>query len=275
MIEAKTILSRDDRSFLESAQSQAERAERQRRMMATALGLLVIGLAGVLYVERDFWFPAGEQTQTQSAAVEAPVAAEAQKHAASTHKKKHSGARFNDASDAVDTGDANAITATRAVLPPLQVEVIASTYRRTIHPGTNSVMIDLRDGSTSLHPLATDAASTDALRNDSPETAASITSNAADKAEVSSMVTDVVTHSVVPDYPMLARQMKVQGSVILEAMIGRDGLIQDLRVLSGPPILASAAEQAVKQWHFRPHYQGTEPVETQTKITVNFTISTN
>jgi len=74
---------------------------------------------------------------------------------------------------------------------------------------------------------------------------------------------------------MLARQMKVQGSVILQAVIGPDGLIQDLHVVSGPPILAGAAQQAVKQWHFKPHFQGVEAIETQAKITVNFTISTN
>ena len=271
MIEAKPILSRDDRAFLESAQSQADRAERQRRLMASALGLLVIGLAGVLYVERDFWFSHEEETQTQSAAVAVPVAAETQKHGAAGHKKKHSTSRSN---DGVDAGDGLAISATRAVLPPLQVEVIASNYRRTIHPGTNSVMVDLQSGLTTLRPTAT-AAPSDAVPNDSAETAASITSNAAERAQVSSLTSDVVTHSVVPDYPTLARQMKVQGSVILEAMIGRDGMIQDLQVLSGPPILAAAAEEAVKQWHFRPHYQGTEAVESQTKITVNFTISTN
>ena len=55
----------------------------------------------------------------------------------------------------------------------------------------------------------------------------------------------------------------------------RNGLIQDLRVVSGPPILASAAQEAVEQWHFKPHYQGDEAVETQARITVNFTISTN
>jgi protein TonB len=74
---------------------------------------------------------------------------------------------------------------------------------------------------------------------------------------------------------MLARQMKVQGSVILLAMISREGMIQDLRILSGPPILSSAAREAVKQWHFKPHYQGEDAVETAAKITVNFTISTN
>ena len=78
-----------------------------------------------------------------------------------------------------------------------------------------------------------------------------------------------------PNYPLLARQMKVQGSVILQALIGKDGIIQNLRVVSGPHILASAAQDAVRQWHFKPHFEGSEPVETQAKITVNFTISTN
>ena len=86
---------------------------------------------------------------------------------------------------------------------------------------------------------------------------------------------EILSRPVKPDYPMLARQMKVQGSVILQALIGRNGLIQDLRVVSGPTILASAAQEAVKQWHFKPHYQGDEAVETQARITVNFTISTN
>ena len=92
---------------------------------------------------------------------------------------------------------------------------------------------------------------------------------------MSADTSEIVSRPVSPGYPLLARQMKVQGSVILQALIGRDGLIQDLRVLSGPPILANAAEEAVKQWHFKPHYLGADAVETQAKITVNFTISTN
>ncbi len=284
MIESKTILPRDDSTFLNSAQTDAERAERQRRMMAAALGLLVIGLAGVLYLERGFWFPNDEQAQTQSQETDATSFAAAKKLAGTAHRKKHSRAGSNEAgsnqagpNQAVDTGDAGAVTATRTVLPPLQVEVIASNYRRTLHPGTNSVLIDLRDGSSS-HPAVTappSDAPVGAPVSDSAETGAGVTRNAADRAEVSSETTSAVTHSVAPAYPMLARQMKVQGKVVLEAMIGRDGLIQDLQVLSGPPILAGAAQEAVKQWHFKPHYQGAEAVETQTKITVNFTISTN
>ena len=92
---------------------------------------------------------------------------------------------------------------------------------------------------------------------------------------MSAETADVVSAPVKPGYPMLARQMKVQGSVILQALISREGKIQDLRVLSGPPILAGAAREAVKQWHFKPHYEGADAVETLAKITVNFTISTN
>ena len=55
-----------------------------------------------------------------------------------------------------------------------------------------------------------------------------------------------MTLSVKPNYPLLARQMKVQGSVILQALISRNGQIQDLRVVTGPPILASAAKEAVQ-----------------------------
>jgi protein TonB len=73
---------------------------------------------------------------------------------------------------------------------------------------------------------------------------------------------------------MLAKQMKVQGSVILQALIGKEGTIQDLRVLSGPPILSNAAIDAVRQWRFRPYFQSGQAIETEARITVNFTIST-
>ena len=66
-----------------------------------------------------------------------------------------------------------------------------------------------------------------------------------------------------------------QGAVSLQALISRDGSIQELQILSGPGILATAAREAVKQWHFKPYLQNGQPVETQARITVNFTISTN
>jgi protein TonB len=67
----------------------------------------------------------------------------------------------------------------------------------------------------------------------------------------------------------------VQGAVSLQALISREGSIQELQILSGPAILAVAAREAVKQWHFKPYLQNGIPVETEARITVNFTISTN
>ena len=61
-------------------------------------------------------------------------------------------------------------------------------------------------------------------------------------------------------------------SVVLEAVISADGVIQNVKVLSGPAILSSAAERAVREWHFKPIYQNGQAVESKAKITVNFTI---
>jgi protein TonB len=74
---------------------------------------------------------------------------------------------------------------------------------------------------------------------------------------------------------LLAKEMKVQGSVVLQALIGRDGGIQNLQIVSGPKILSAAAREAVQQWRFKPYYQSGQAVETVARITVNFTISAN
>jgi TonB family protein len=65
-----------------------------------------------------------------------------------------------------------------------------------------------------------------------------------------------------------------QRAVVLEALIGRDGNIQALHVLSGPAILSAAAREAVKQWRFKPCLQSGQNVETKARIVVNFTIFT-
>jgi len=157
----------------------------------------------------------------------------------------------------------------RTALPPLEVEVVAGDSHRIVRPGSNSVRVDLQPGSPS-ETTPTEAP----LTADTPP-AADVTTNASERVQMSSDASALVASPVKPNYPLLARQMKVQGSVILQALIGKDGIIQNLRVVSGPHILASAAQDAVRQWHFKPHIEGNEAVETQAKITVNFTISTN
>jgi TonB family protein len=73
-------------------------------------------------------------------------------------------------------------------------------------------------------------------------------------------------------YPLLTEATAVQGSVLLQALIGVDGGVQELRVISGPTILVSAARQAVQQWRFKPYLVNGKPVETYARVTVNFTI---
>ena len=77
-------------------------------------------------------------------------------------------------------------------------------------------------------------------------------------------------HRVEPDYPEEARSQQVQGPVVLDAHIGADGTVQDLKVVSGHSLLAQAAIDAVKQWRFKPRLADGRPVEMQTTITLNF-----
>jgi protein TonB len=76
-----------------------------------------------------------------------------------------------------------------------------------------------------------------------------------------------------PPYPPLARQARISGTVRLTAIIGRDGAIERLQLISGHPLLASAALEAVKQWVYRPTLLNEIPVEVITQIDVNFTLS--
>ena len=83
----------------------------------------------------------------------------------------------------------------------------------------------------------------------------------------------LLVHRVTPSYPPLAKSARIQGAVVLQAVIGKDGSIQNLRMISGHPMLAPAAIEAVKQWKYKPYFLNGEPVEVDTQITVNFTLA--
>ncbi len=274
MLEPKVLEPRTDRGAIPARQIPPPQDSTQRRLMTIALALLLVSLISVLYHDRDFWFPDTEEAEElpgQNAVVQASSTPLHPRQTAS-HKKSH-GTKAQPAVTARATpaeinGDAPAgATITRTVLPPLEVEVVAGNAHRRLKPNANSVEVGMQ----------TDAP--EEASNASPsiqeQTAANVTDNAAERVQMSADTSEIVSQPVKPGYPMLAREMKVQGSVILLAMISREGSIQDLRVLSGPPILAGAAREAVKQWHFKPHFEGAETVETVAKVTVNFTISTN
>jgi len=80
-------------------------------------------------------------------------------------------------------------------------------------------------------------------------------------------------HDVPPQYPPEAGRERIEGTVVLLAVIGTDGCVQDVQVVSGLPILAQAAIEAVKQWRYKPYLSNGVPVEIDSRITINFTLS--
>jgi protein TonB len=144
--------------------------------------------------------------------------------------------------------------------PVISVEVMyPGGQRRTIYPHGATFNLDL--GAKPRTPPPTQPAAAD--------------TSAAHAAEhVSADSPEVVYSPSEPVYPRLAEQMKVEGSVKLQVNIDKNGNIVGIQVLSGPPILAAAAQEAVRQWRFRPRYKNGAPIDTEAHVVVNFTIST-
>jgi len=244
---------------------------KQRRQLLIALTLLLVALVVILTKDRDFWFPPAFQStsepmeepssepQAQSEPVTSPKQTSGTTMLKGTQHKPVTSAAPGQASAAVP------VVVSRAVLPPLEVEVVAGDQHRTVQAGSNnSVQLDMRPPSTSNSAVPAPSAASNA----------SAVTAAAARVHLSPSATQTLSRPVEPNYPLLAREMKIQGAVVLDVLIGRQGLIQHLRVLSGPAILSAAAQEAVKQWRFRPYLQSGQPVETEARITVNFTIFT-
>jgi periplasmic protein TonB len=265
------ITLKDDSNLEVPAVSPAPRADvKQRRRMLLALAVLLTAVVIVFVKDRSLWFSSGSGpdseagNQSAAPAPPGPVPSIPATEVAAPVPAPTPAAKKKTTRVAPAAGNAPApmVTATdRAVLPPLEVEVVAGNQRQALSASGSSVNVEMQpaqagstDQSTTAAP-APDAAS-DAHVSLSPDTTAR------------------VARPVEPNYPLLAKQMKVQGAVVLQALIDKAGHIEDLHVVSGPTILAAAAREAVKQWHFKPYYQAGQAVETEARITVNFTIST-
>jgi TonB family protein len=254
-------------SLRRSGDAQLTPEQKQRRQMLMALGLLLCALVLVIVRDKDFWFPP-EQVAQQPTLAPAPAKVAAQAPLQNPKVIAHKTAKAAPTTTetvADNSAPVMPVVTNRAVLPPLQIEVIAGNRRQTVQDKNNSIGLDM--GSAGSSEPATTPTTNEVVSNASQ--------NTTEHVHISSDTAHVVTHPVEPNYPMLAKEMKVQGSVVLEAMIGKDGKIQDLRTVSGPSILSSAAREAVQQWRFKPYYQAGQAVETVAKITVNFTISAN
>ncbi|HUA17002.1 MAG TPA: TonB family protein [Verrucomicrobiae bacterium] len=223
----------------------------QPRKQLFALILLLVTFAALIVKDRDFWFGTDQYADSDAVGTDlasakpqaAPLATRPSIPAPAPVLKKHSA---EPAPAAKPQEPASGIVASnRTALPPLDVEVVTGDKHSRLHPGNPAANLEISNG-----------------------TPAGVATNAAEREPLSTSVNT-------PDgsaYPLLAPQMKVQGSVVLQAIISADGNIEDLRVLAGPPILTDAAQQAVRQWRFKPVLEKGQPVETQAKITVNFNI---
>jgi protein TonB len=89
----------------------------------------------------------------------------------------------------------------------------------------------------------------------------------------SGVSTGLLIKKVQPNYPPLAKQARIQGHVLLQAEISKDGTIQNLQLISGHPMLAPAAIEAVKQWRYKPYLLNGEPVAVETQVDVIFSLS--
>ena len=249
-------------------QKQRHEAENKgRRRMLITLVILLVTLAVVVVKEREIWFGADETSDADGASPASVPAKVAQPPSAPkpapaapivpTAKTKNEVAAKHSAEPAVAGGAI--IAATRTQLPPMAFEVVAGDTHRTVQPGSNSVKVEMPP-------------------NSSPQAASSMAfawspaTKAAERTRIASDEPEAIPQAIEASYPSLARQMKVQGSVLLQAFVGPDGGIRDLRVVSGPSILVSAALEAARQWRFKPYLQNGQPVETQAKILVNFSM---
>jgi periplasmic protein TonB len=156
---------------------------------------------------------------------------------------------------------ANSATIERVPRPIVSVEVMyPGGKRRTIYPHDASVNLDLGGPKPRTSP---------------PGQAAEVATTVGNAAEqVSAETPEVLYRPAEPAYPRLAEQMKIEGSVTLQVSIDKTGNIVGTQVLSGPAILAAAAQEAVRQWRFRPRYKNGAPIDTEAHVVVNFTIST-
>jgi TonB family protein len=225
-------------------QAQNARGSQQSRRLLLALGLLLAALAAILIKDRQFWFGSEQATidsdmpETATAQLATKSAAKGAPAVAARPVKKQAGT----STPAAPASEAPAVAMNRTVLPPLDIEVVAGNAHKKLHQGSKWTKLEI------VTPAAAESM---------PAT------QAADREPIA---------DAQPAYPLLAQHMNVQGSVVLQAVIGTDGVVENLRVLSGPAILASAAQQAVREWRFKPIVQNGQAVESKATITVNFTI---
>ncbi len=153
-----------------------------------------------------------------------------------------------------------------------QLEVLEMSGQRRVVELRRGPILRLRDWTTTARIQARRRDSTEAHAT-SPESVSAGSLAAPERGGSQEISGKVPEQHEMPTYPVLALQNDVQGKVVLRAVIGKDGTVQDVQLISGPLLLTSAVMDAVHKWRYKPYYQDGEPVAVETQITVEFRIS--
>jgi protein TonB len=234
----------------------------RRLQLLFALALLVTALILVVVRNRQFWLDAlnyqdlANQTTSDTISKSVP-------HVNPAPSRK-TGSRHAPSSTVEPQGNVSS-EPQEALLSPLQVDVTYSSgQRQTIVASNSAIHLDLQNSRMSSGlPSGSTAVGTKGYASGSGV-----------QVRFSSGAVEILGQPKEPVYPLPAQQAHVQGSVVLQASIGEDGNVQALQVISGPAMLTTAALEAVKQWHFKPYFEAGKAVPSETRITVNFSIST-
>ena len=253
------MLEMSQKQMMGAPQTRHAVQNQQARKLMLALAILLVALVAILVNDRQFWFGSEQATIDSDLPATQPVStattASSQTASAPVSSAKRPVAAAKTSSQPV-TPATPAVSTSQTALPPLDVEVVAGDNHRSVHPASNVTKLEVAKA-PSIQP---------------EKSAASVTAPASDRQPLPVAATHLPQSAIHATYPVLAQHMNVQGSVVLEAIVGADGIIQNLKILSGPSILASAAQQAVREWHFKPMMQNGQAVESKATITVNFSI---
>jgi TonB family protein len=244
----------------------ATHARRQRGKLWLAIVFLVAALAVVLVKDRQFWFSAEHATIEDETSTPASPAKTPSPNPATAGEKTRNHPSAKSSEGAALVVPPAMIEAHRIPVAPLNIQIVDGNKARVLPPArSNALQVQIPADSGAWKPW--------------PESG---------KAGESGPAVNAVARTRMPielpgpaegmsedSTPLLIKQMKVRGSVVLRALIGADGHITDLRVLSGPAVLAPVAREALRQWRFKPYLQNGLPVETQAQITVSFLITTS
>ncbi len=167
----------------------------------------------------------------------------------------------------------SALPEARSSLPkapefPLPVPVFERQEAAPVRLERAAIPESMRNSAPMTRPVTVNPAQTMPVSEPQPQTQIQSFSEPVAVSEEAARA--LLVHSVDPVYPPEALAQKLHGAVVLQAVIGRDGSVEDLKIVRGYFVLGRAAIAAVKQWRFQPYSVNGHAAATQTTITVNF-----